>query len=198
MRRRRIVYVAAIAVFVIAVAATHSIWLGWLGDVLVSAVPPVKADAALVLAGDPRGARIRHAAELVRAGYAPKVLVSGPMEWYGVNEADLAIQYAAANGYPKEWFEPIKLEALSTDEEARAIAPELARRGVRTLLLVTSDYHTARAGKIFRRTVPSGIEIHTVAAPDEYFTAHGWWHTREGRKTWFFESSKMIATMVGL
>jgi uncharacterized SAM-binding protein YcdF (DUF218 family) len=198
LRRRRVVYVAATFVFIGTIALTHSIWLGWLGDILVSAMPPVKADVALVLAGDPRGARLKHAAELVRAGHVPKVLVSGPMEWYGVNEADLAIQYAAASGYPKEWFEPLKIEALSTDEEAREISPELRRRGIRRLLLVTSDFHTARAGKIFRRTVGSGIEIHTVAAPDKYFTAHAWWHTREGRKTWFFESTKMIATMVGL
>jgi uncharacterized SAM-binding protein YcdF (DUF218 family) len=199
LRRRRVVHVAAVCLaIVILLGLTHSIWLGWLGDMLVSAMPPVKADAALVLAGDLRGNRIRTAAELVRSGYVPKVLVSGPMEWYGINEADLAIRFAVANGYPSDWFEPLNIRALSTYEEARAIGQELAHRGIRRLLIVTSDFHTARAGKIFRRALPSQIEIRMVAAPDKYFTPHGWWHTREGRKTFFYESTKTVTEIVGM
>jgi uncharacterized SAM-binding protein YcdF (DUF218 family) len=161
-------------------------------------MPPVKADAALVLAGDGRGNRIRTAAELVRSGYVPKVIVSGPMSWYGVNEADLAIRFVISKGYPSDWFEPLKIRALSTEEEAREVGRELERRGIRRLLIVTSDFHTARAGKIFRRAVPPTIEIHTIASPDKYFTPHGWWHTREGWKTWFYESTKTIAGMAGI
>jgi hypothetical protein len=37
-----------------------------------------------------------------------------------------------------------------------------------------------------------------VAAPDEFFSAYGWWHTREGRKTFFLESTKTFASMVGM
>jgi uncharacterized SAM-binding protein YcdF (DUF218 family) len=161
-------------------------------------MPPIKADAALVLAGDPRGERIKKGGELVRAGYVPKVLVSGPMEWYGVNEAELAIRFAAANGYPSEWFERLNIRALSTEEEARAIGPELERRGIHRLLLVTSNFHTARAGKIFRRAVAANIDIRTIAAPDKYFGIHTWWHTREGWKTWFYETTKTIAGLVGI
>ena len=107
MRRRRILILTAICAVAFLVAAlTHSIWLTWLGNVLVDDMAPVKADAVLVLAGDPRGERIRKAGDLVRAGYVPKVLVSGPTEWYGVNEAELAIRFAVANGYPSDWFEP--------------------------------------------------------------------------------------------
>jgi uncharacterized SAM-binding protein YcdF (DUF218 family) len=199
LRRRRVVFLAALcAVLLVALALTHSIWLAWLGGVLVNDMPPVKADAALVLAGDPRGERIRKAGELVRAGYVPKVLVSGPMEWYGINEADLAIRFAAANGYPSEWFERLHIRALSTEEEARAISSELQRRGIHRLLLVTSNFHTARAGKIFRGAVPATIEIRTIAAPDKYFRTNTWWHTREGLKTWFYETTKTIAGLVGI
>jgi uncharacterized SAM-binding protein YcdF (DUF218 family) len=161
-------------------------------------MPPVKADAALVLAGDPQGNRIKTAAELIRSGYAPRVFVSGPMEWYGLNEADLAIEYAVANGYPREWFEPIRIKALSTDEEAAALIPELERRGIRRLLIVTSDFHTARAGKIYRKAVPAAMEVHTIAAPDKYFKPHAWWLTREGCKAWFYEVTKTFAWLVGL
>jgi len=199
LRRRRVVSLAATcAVLLLVPALTHSIWLPWLGSLLVEDMPPVKADAALVLAGDPRGERIKKAGELVRAGYVPKVLVSGPMEWYGVNEAELAIRFAAAKGYPPEWFERLNLRALSTNEEAEAIAPELERRSIRRLLLVTSNFHTARAGKIFRKAVRGNIEIRTIAAPDKYFQIDTWWHTREGWKTWFYETTKTLTGLVGI
>ena len=199
MRRRRLLFAVAGFVLIAALLVlTHSIWLGFLGDALVDSASPVNADAVLVLAGDAHGNRIRTAAELVRAGYAPKVLVSGPVEWYGINEADLAIRFAVANGYPREWFEPLKIHALSTDEEARAMVSELEKRGIRKLLIVTSNYHTARAGKIFRRTMPSGIELLTIAAPHKYFQPHAWWRTREGCKTWFYETCKTVAGWVGI
>ena len=68
--------------------------LGALGAYLVQAVPPQKADAALVLAGDGWGNRILTAAQLARDGFFPKVLVSGPDGAYGNNECDLAIPFA--------------------------------------------------------------------------------------------------------
>ena len=199
MRRRRLLTAVAVCVLITALLIlTHSLWLGWLGDALVAESAPVKADAALVLAGDYRGSRVKTAAELVRAGYVPKVFVSGPMDWYGVNEADQAIRFAVENGYAREWFEALKIEALSTDDEARMIASELEKRGIDNLLIVTSNYHTARAAKIFRRNVPSRIQLRMIGAPDKYFEPHGWWHTREGRKTWFFEVTKTIADRLGL
>jgi uncharacterized SAM-binding protein YcdF (DUF218 family) len=116
----------------------------------------------------------------------------------GINEADLAIQFAVSNGYPREWFEPLKIDALSTDEEARAVLPELEKRGIGSFLLVTSNFHTARAGKIYRRLVPSQVELRTIAAPDPYFSPYGWWRTREGCKTWFYEMTKTLTEWIGM
>jgi uncharacterized SAM-binding protein YcdF (DUF218 family) len=168
-----------------------------MGDFLVDAGPPVHADIAVVLAGDMWGHRILKAAQLVQEGFVPKVLVSGPSGNYGQYESDLAVAFAVRHGYPRDWFIPFPLEAASTDEEARIIVPELRRRGVRSLLLVTSDYHTRRAGRIYRRQAPD-LKIRVVSAPDEYFRADGWWRTRQGRKQAFFEWSKTVAGWMGL
>jgi uncharacterized SAM-binding protein YcdF (DUF218 family) len=169
-----------------------------IGDFLVYEQTPVKSDVALVLAGDARGRRILRAGELVRQGMAPVALVSGPMEVYGVNEADLAIQFAQKRGFPPEYFYPLRIRALSTLEEARAIAPELRRRNVRSVLLVTSNFHTRRAAGIFSGVVGGDIRFTTVAAGDEYFGPDTWWHNREGQKTVFYELSKTLAGWVGL
>jgi uncharacterized SAM-binding protein YcdF (DUF218 family) len=169
-----------------------------MGEYLVQTDPLVKGDAALVLAGDWNGDRILKAAELSKQGYAPVVLVSGPTNLYGVNEATLAIDYAVHCGYPRDIFVPMISGAFSTREEVAFLGPALRKRGVHRLLIVTSDFHTRRAGKLFRRDLGRDLEIYMIASPDRHFTPGGWWKDREGQKVLFFEWSKTIATFIGL
>ncbi len=61
-----------------------------------------------MLAGDGYGHRILRAAELVRQGLAPTVLVSGPEGLYGYYESELAIPFAVERGYPRSWFLPFR------------------------------------------------------------------------------------------
>jgi uncharacterized SAM-binding protein YcdF (DUF218 family) len=62
---------------------------------------------------------------------------------------------------------------------------------------VTSNYHTRRAGRIFRSKAPD-LEIHMIAAPDRDFTPDGWWKTRQGQKVFLDEWIKTVATWFGL
>jgi hypothetical protein len=182
------------------VAVTHGVWLGALGAALIHDDGATRADIAVVLAGDPWGNRILKGAELVRDGYVPAVLVSGPSV-YEVPESTLAIELAVRHGCPRTWFIGLPNSALSTRQEARDILSELRRRNVHSFLLVTSDYHTARAARIYRATerdMGGGPEFRTVAAPDQYFGSHSWWRSREGLKTGFMEWSKTLATAVGI
>jgi uncharacterized SAM-binding protein YcdF (DUF218 family) len=178
-------------------AALHTQILSAFGSYLVRADAPEKADAALVLGGDSSGNRIRTGAELMRQGYVRKVVVSGPGEVYGLHECDLAIPFAVKKGYPESYFEHAEHFAHSTAEEARATLPQLRRDGYRRIVLVTSDYHTRRAAKVFRMAAPD-LTFFVVAAPDPYFSASGWWHNREGQKTFLTEWEKTVATWFGL
>ena len=197
-RLRFFLFTAALLVLLF---LTRSWWLPGFGYALIHDEGPAKADIAVVLAGDSYGHRILKAAELVRAGYVPIVLVSGPAGAYGHHESDLAIPFAVSHGFPAEWFIDFPHQALSTREEVATILPELRRRNVKIFLLVTSDYHTARARRIFlaeERASGGGPQIRTVAAPDEFFRADSWWRNRESQKTVFFEWSKTVATVFGL
>jgi uncharacterized SAM-binding protein YcdF (DUF218 family) len=169
--------------------------LGAMGSFLVKAEPPSKADVVLVLAGDSRGNRILKAAELVKEGYAPKAVISGPDGEYGHYECDLAIPFAVKAGYPESYFVHLENMARSTRDEARVAVAELRKLGVRRVLIVTSDYHTRRAGRMYREEAPD-LDIHVVAAPDKYFSADGWWQNREGRKVLFMEWAKTLASWV--
>ena len=200
MVRPRLKFWVPFLVVLALVATGPFFWLPWLGAALVRNDGPAKADMAVVLAGDWKGQRVLHAAELARQGYVRGVLVSGP-SMYGIHECDLAIQFAVRNGYPAESFAALPNNALSTRQEARVVLEELKRRGAGSFLLVTSDYHTARAGRIFRsamRQLGGGPEMRLVAAPDRYFRPDNWWKSREGLKTFFMEWSKTVATAFGV
>ena len=175
----------------------HARILSAMGAYLVEADAPQKADVVVVLAGDGWGHRILAGAQLARDGYVPKVIVSGPDGAYGNHECDLAIPFAVRNGFPETYFVHLEHNARSTLAEARAVLPELRRRGYKRVLLVTNNYHTRRAGRIFRSLAPD-LTILVVAAPDEFFTPDGWWHNREGQKTFLTEWEKTVASGLGI
>ncbi len=156
---------------------------------------PQKADAIVVLGGDNFGTRIVKAAQLVTAGYAPYVLVSGPSSLLG-HESDETIEYARRQGYPTSIFRPITHELNSTRSEAAFIDKYLQAHGIGKILLVTSNYHTRRAAGLMRKYAP-GIWVIPVAAPDPSFTPDGWWKKRDGRKTFLLEWLKTVATAAG-
>lgn len=192
----------AVALLFAAFALRES-WLPLLGRLLIDAEPPVKSDLIVVLAGDWTGGRIVHAAGLARQGFATHVLVSGPRHHYGLFEHELAISFAVKQGFPPDMFIPFPLVgAHNTEDEARRILPEARRRGVRSLLVVTSDYHTRRARRIYRslvgRSDTGGLELHVSAAPDTVFRAGSWWRHREARKIFLLEFTKLVTSYFGI
>jgi hypothetical protein len=40
--------------------------------------------------------------------------------------------------------------------------------------------------------------MRVVAAPDDYFSADGWWRNREGRKVFLVEWLKTVANLLGM
>lgn len=157
---------------------------------------PAPADAVLVLAGDYTGRRIRKGTELLKQGLVPVVFVSGPSEHFGQTEDELAIAFMMREGAKREWFVGLPSHANSTMDEARFLLPVIRQRGVKKLIVVTSDYHTARAARIFRRAAPD-LQIRTVAAPDIDYVPDAWYSTRASRKVFLLEATKTIADWLG-
>jgi uncharacterized SAM-binding protein YcdF (DUF218 family) len=187
-----------VAIVVIGLVISMPLWLPVFGYGLIHNDGPAKADLAVVLAGDTWGLRTERAAELVKQGYVPAVLVSGP-RMYDVHECDLAIGMMVHKGYPANWFVPFPNNALSTREEGSVILRELRRRGIRSFLLVTSSYHTGRARRLYREIErqEGGPPFRMVAAEDEYFRPGSWWRTRESQKTVVIEWLKTVGNALG-
>ncbi|HEY3442251.1 MAG TPA: YdcF family protein [Paludibaculum sp.] len=160
---------------------------------------PRKTEVIVVLAGGwEGGGRILKAGELVRAGYAPYALVSGPHSFYNQPECNAALPFAVQSGFPAEYFQCAPNQALNTEDEAVALLAELQRRKVRSFLLVSVDSHLRRARAVYRRQLPEGMEVHFVSSESPGFRLEEWWKTREGRKAVLLEWTKLISSQFGV
>lgn len=179
--------------------------LRWGGHWLVRSdqLPP-SADAAIVLEGSIQGeqARLAGAMSLLRQGRIPRVLLGLPKQSYwGEPLAPAASAYLQRTfGHDAGEVDFCEVDADSTAEEAAALLPCIGARGLHSIVIITSDYHTRRAGIIWRRVLRGHspelqIWIHGIADPE--YSAEGWWRRRLWAKTWFFELTKLMWTEFG-
>jgi len=152
---------------------------------------PQHADVIVVLAGetDRRPAR---ALELLRAGYAPRVLLDVPAaaKIYDRQTIDVAQNYV--NSFPDhEKIAVCPIAGLSTKAEAQEVVRCLGRTTGERILLVTSDYHTRRALSIFKRELKES-EISVAAASDPAQFGDAWWKHRQWAKVNFDEWTKFV------
>lgn len=181
------------AVLAISALAGWKTFLRELGEFLAPNPTPQPADLVLVLAGDFWGPRVLRGAELGTQGFAPVVLISST-PYARSTEAQEAIDFLAARGYSRRLFQGFEHHAHSTITEAIALRPELERRGVRRVLLVTSAYHSRRASIVFRLFCP-GIKFIAIGAPDDLYHPEDWWEYPRSRRLFFLEWSKIIGTV---
>ena len=142
---------------------------GWLEE----SGTPQQADALIVLAGDHTGGRVDRAVELFRAGLVPDgpFVISGGELYPGTSWAELMRNRAVAAGVPAERC-VLQDRSLTTVEDA-AYTKGLLPAGTRTVLLVTSDFHTARAAGEFRALLGPEIEVIPVPSPSSW--PDPWW-----------------------
>ncbi len=174
--------------------------LAALGNYLICSQAPQPADLILVLAGDFYGPRVLKAAELASQGYAPRVVISGApyraqAEDQARPEGEFAIAFLAKQGYRTDSIESFGHHARSTIEEAIALRPELERRRVKRVILVTSAFHSRRALIVFQ-LVCSRIDFVSVPASDSHYHADRWWADASSRRLFFSEWSKIVGSLL--
>jgi uncharacterized SAM-binding protein YcdF (DUF218 family) len=151
-------------------------------------------DAIVILGGESEGySRTQHAVDLFNQGYAPRVVFSGgTMRDFGLacSSAQLSLEAAQGLGLPENAV-VISYEAQSTYDEAVNLARLAGEQGWRSLLVVTTPFHTRRAARTFRTLMPA-LSISVSAAPDPRFDASHWWRTEEGLVTVVNEVLKLL------
>jgi uncharacterized SAM-binding protein YcdF (DUF218 family) len=196
-RRRHVVWLSVAGV-VLVIAL-----LRWGGSALIAGDPlPAHVDAAVVLQGSIAGeiARIAGAMHLLQQGVAGRVVLSVPQQSYwGEAIPPMARRYLERN-YGSELASRVDFcetgpDVNSTADEAHTLGRCLRQQGWRSVAVVTSDYHTRRAGMLWKKIFPKedpGARLWIHGVPDPEFEAHGWWRNRRYAKTWFMESLKLI------
>lgn len=188
----RVLFAGLLAVIAI-LAIRWQATLTALGNFLVDAQPPQPADLVLVLGGDFWGPRVLVGAELAKQRYAPIVLFSGP-PYQGRPQGESSIDFLVQRGYPKDLFQVFAADADSTINEANDLRGELARRHVRRVLLVTSNYHSRRATIVLTLFCP-GVKFISVPAPDTHYHVVKWWDDDSSRQLFFSEWSKILGSV---
>ena len=183
-----------VAIFAVAAAIRWQSTLTFLGEFLVDSQPPQYSDLIVVLGGGFWGPRVITGAELAKQRFAPMALMSGP-PYHGRPQGELAIDFLVKQGYSRGLFQVFATEAQSTIAEANDLRAELARRHVRRVLLVTSDYHSRRATIVMSLFCP-GVSFISVPAPDPHYHVAEWWNDESSRHLFFSEWSKILGSVL--
>jgi uncharacterized SAM-binding protein YcdF (DUF218 family) len=152
---------------------------------------PRTSDVILVLAGETEQ-RPARALQLLGEGYTRKIVIDVPAEGkiYEFSPLQLARRYV--EDLPqKASISLCPIEGLSTRDEVRNAEPCLAREGAKSVLIVTSDFHTRRALHIFQKEIP-GISSSVAAARDSTQFGIRWWAHRQWAKTFLDEWLRLI------
>jgi uncharacterized SAM-binding protein YcdF (DUF218 family) len=90
-------------------------------------------------------------------------------------------------------------EVNSTGEEAHAALDCIAGSHWQSIAVVTSDYHTRRAGILWRKAAKMrdpAMRVSIVGVDDPEFKKP-WWKHRQSAKIWLGESLKLLWTPLG-
>jgi uncharacterized SAM-binding protein YcdF (DUF218 family) len=146
------------------------------------------SDAIVVLSDDDYDAvRASRAADLYRASWAPRIIASGRILRPYISVAELMQHDLTDRGVPATAVVRFPNRARNTLEEAGALSEFLSTHGWKKIIVVTSNYHTRRARFIYEHALAPGSDLRVIAAPDPAYDPNGWWRTREGLKTFFYE-----------
>jgi uncharacterized SAM-binding protein YcdF (DUF218 family) len=187
-----ITLVAAISLLAILYFARHPLFRvigeGWIVEDIVE-----RSDAILVLSDDNFYAdRATRASQLYRQGLGSVIVASGRRLRPYAGIAELIEHDLIERGVPKDKILRVPHDADNTREEAMALAQLARQKKWRSVIVVTSNYHTRRARYIFTNVFPPDVRIRVSAARDGDFDPEHWWEKRISVK----ELSREMAAML--
>ena len=186
--------IAVVAVLLLLIVF-HAPLLNGLAAMLVREDKIVPADAIVVLTGDGKGERMMTGMELYKKGYGKKIVFWGGPIYWKFTWAELMLRQIEENDIPMEdviWTDE-NLEQNSTLGEARVNMRQMSENGIRSFILVTSPYHTGRAGRVYEPLAEKkGMKMYVHPSMDTSVNLEYWWLDRTSAKMVYYELSKTI------
>ena len=167
---------------------------------LVVSAPLASADAIVVLSGSSAYVERTHkAAELYREGRAPLILLTNDNTRGGWSSAqqrnpffvERAMDELINAGVPADRIRIVPGVASSTRDEALVVKDYAAREGFRSVLVVTSSYHSRRALRTMQQVFAGSEMVIGLEASSTPPTAF-WWVRPEG---WRNVGSEFVKTI---
>ena len=191
------------AIFLLVLLLVWVLIAPFLATNLIVEKPLEKADAILVLGGSSTFIERTHkAAELYKNGVAPKIFLTNDGLQGGWNDKEKRNPYfferarweLIAQGVPESAIEVLPEVVEGTQDEAILLAKTAREQNLKSILLVTSAYHTRRALSTFETVLRENIgatETGIVSpptglqTPSEYY----WWLRPKG---WQFVAGEYL------
>jgi uncharacterized SAM-binding protein YcdF (DUF218 family) len=192
----RLLFLLCFLLFLLAIYLVRHPLMRLAGGFWVVDDTPAPSDAIVILGDDNfNGDRAARAAQLFKAGWAPRVVASGRYLRPYASIAELEEHDLMNDGVPKDAIVPAEHHAANTREEAAALRQLFISHGWRRILLVTSSYHTRRSRYIFARMLSPGTVLRVVPARDSEYDPDNWWRTRRGETIFFHEFVGMFVAL---
>jgi uncharacterized SAM-binding protein YcdF (DUF218 family) len=185
--------------FVVFCTVLYLVWrpiLSFMGEWWIVEDRIERADALIVLSDDNFYAdRATRAAELFREGKAAVIVASGRRLRPNAGIAELMEHDLVERGVPRDKIVRFAQDGDNTREEAEVLKKLVTERKWRSVIVVTSNYHTRRARYIFRKVFPQGVEVRVASARDGDFDPQHWWEKRKSIKDLTGEFAGMLVAI---
>ncbi|HWI65069.1 MAG TPA: YdcF family protein [Symbiobacteriaceae bacterium] len=152
------------------------------------------ADLILVFGGK-RLERAERAAELYKAGIAPRIVITGgDKRGTGICEAIRLKDHCVSLGVPEEAI-VTECESVNSMENVKMSAALIDKtigwNSLQNVVIVSAPYHLRRVKQALCRYIPRSVKV--TCAPDtrQDITRENWWHTQEGQNMVIRELEKV-------
>jgi uncharacterized SAM-binding protein YcdF (DUF218 family) len=152
----------------------NPITLRQIGSHLVYSTGSVKkADVLIVLSGG-HGERVKKGSLLFEKEYANKIIFTGGPLFNNTFPFYMK-KYAISLKVPSKNIS-LETNSFSTMDHPINLNPILEKMNTKSIIIVTSAYHTNRSFKTFKKYLNPSINIQIVAAPDSIDYKNWWKH----------------------
>lgn len=146
-------------------------------------------DAIVAISGGDTQARTRNAIDLYKNGWSELLVFSGAAaDKSGPSNAEAMKRQAMSAGISPDVI-LIEETSETTKQNAANTTNLFERRGISSVILVTSAYHQRRAGLEFGQRAGSSIKLINHPVKSDYQWSRWWWITPTG---WYLAISELV------
>ena len=151
---------------------------------------PSSCDAIVAISGGNTSARTTRAIELFKQGYGKKLIFSGAnSDPSAISDAAQMAKQARRSGVSISDI-LIEEQAKNTNENAKNVSNIVKDRKYKSIILVTSPYHSTRAALEFKKAfLNTDVRVFSAPVDNDLEWSDLWWTNMRG---WYLALSELV------